>query len=65
MEQLSELCQSYAERYEEFGGNWMAMPTIAKAVPGLDAESCEISPRRSIFAIVEFILAASTASTWP
>ena len=41
VEQLSELCQSYAERYEEFGGNWMAMPTIAKAVPGLDAESCE------------------------
>ena len=32
---------SYAERFEEFGGAWMPMPTIAKAVPGLDAESCE------------------------
>ena len=40
-EELRELCTSYAERFEEFGGNWMAMPTIAKAVPGLDAESCE------------------------
>lgn len=40
-EQLRELCTSYAERFEEFGGNWMAMPNIAKAVPGLDAESCE------------------------
>jgi hypothetical protein len=38
---LRELCTSYAERYEEFGGNWMPMPSIAKAVPGLDAESCE------------------------
>ncbi|MBO4558203.1 MAG: hypothetical protein J5693_06315 [Bacteroidales bacterium] len=39
--ELRELCTSYAERYEEFGGNWLPMPTIAKAVPGLDAESCE------------------------
>ena len=40
-EELRERCASYAERFEEFGGNWMPMPTIAKAVPGLDAESCE------------------------
>ena len=39
--ELRELCTSYAERFEEFGGMWTAMPTIAKAVPGLDAESCE------------------------
>ncbi len=38
---LRELCASYAEKFEEFGGAWMPMPTIAKAVPGLDAESCE------------------------
>ncbi|MBO4416875.1 MAG: hypothetical protein J5801_01985 [Bacteroidales bacterium] len=41
VEELREVCQSYAERYDEFGGAWMAMPTIAKSVPGLDAESCE------------------------
>lgn len=41
MEELRELCLSYAERYDEFGGAWVAMPTIAKSVPGLDAESCE------------------------
>ena len=41
VEELRELCLSYAERYDEFGGAWMAMPTIAKSVPGLDAESCE------------------------
>ena len=40
-EQLRDLCAAYSERYEEFGGNWMPMPSIAKAVPGLDAESCE------------------------
>lgn len=40
-QELRELWLSYAERFEEFGGAWMPMPTIAKAVPGLDAESCE------------------------
>lgn len=41
VEELLEECRSYAERLEDFGGNWMPMPSIAKAVPGLDAESCE------------------------
>lgn len=41
VEELREVCLSYAERYDEFGGAWIAMPTIAKSVPGLDAESCE------------------------
>ena len=45
--ELRELCALYAERFEEFGGNWMPMPTIAKAVPGLDAESCETIFRTS------------------
>ncbi|MBQ3660388.1 MAG: hypothetical protein II963_09585 [Bacteroidales bacterium] len=40
-EQPGDLFASYAERVEDFGGNWVPMPTIAKAVPGLDAESCE------------------------
>ena len=40
-EQLRDLCAAYSERFEEFGGSWMPMPSIAKAVPGLDAESCE------------------------
>jgi len=40
-EELRELCSSFAEKFEEFGGAWMPMQTIAKAVPGLDAESCE------------------------
>ena len=46
-EELRQMCASYAERFEEFGGNWMPMPTIAKAVPGLDAESCETIFRTS------------------
>ena len=41
VEELLEVCRSYAERLEEFGGNWIPMPSLAKAVPGLDAESCE------------------------
>ena len=40
-DQKRAMCASYAERMEDFGGNWVPMPTIAKAVPGLDAESCE------------------------
>ncbi|MCF0173271.1 MAG: hypothetical protein HUJ91_06045 [Bacteroidales bacterium] len=41
VEELRELCMLHAEKYEEFGGNWMAMPSIARTIPGLDAESCE------------------------
>ena len=40
-EQLSDIVMAYAERVEDFGGVWLPMPTIAKSVPGLDAESCE------------------------
>ena len=40
-DQKRAMCASYAERVEDFGGLWVPMPTIAKAVPGLDAESCE------------------------
>ena len=46
-EELRDMCAAYAERFEEFGGGWMPMPTIAKAVPGLDAESCETIFRNS------------------
>ncbi|MBP5506069.1 MAG: hypothetical protein J6X89_08225 [Bacteroidales bacterium] len=46
-QELREVALSYAERFEEFGGAWMAMPAIAKAVPGLDAESCETIFRSS------------------
>lgn len=40
-DQKRAMCASYAERVEDFGGIWVPMPSIAKAVPGLDAESCE------------------------
>ena len=39
--QISDLFISYAENVDDFTGVWLPMPTIAKSVPGLDAESCE------------------------
>ena len=39
--QIDDIFISYAEKVDDFTGVWLPMPTIAKAVPGLDAESCE------------------------
>jgi len=38
---LKEMCVSYARSYEDFGTEWVSMPVLAHAVPGLDAVSCE------------------------
>lgn len=38
---LKEMCVSYAQSYEDFGTEWVSMPVLARAVPGLDAVSCE------------------------
>ena len=46
-DQMNDIFVSYAERVDDFTGVWLPMPTIAKSVPGLDAESCETIFRSS------------------
>ena len=41
VDKLKEMCVSYAQSYDDFGAEWVAMPVLARAVPGLDAVSCE------------------------
>lgn len=38
---LREMCLSYAQSYDDFGGEWVSVPSLARLVPGLDAVSCE------------------------
>jgi hypothetical protein len=40
VEGLKVLASTYAERYEDYGGQWISIGTLAKDV-GMDIESCE------------------------
>jgi hypothetical protein len=46
--ELRELCYSSAERYADFGGEWIPLSQLAKEL-GIDIETCtrEVLPRRS------------------
>ena len=38
--ELASLCRSYAERYEDFNGEWVALSQVAR-IADIDLESCE------------------------